>query len=481
MEETSLRQKTKKGLYWSFFNQFANYAMQFVVGIIMARLLTPSDYGITAIPVIFMTIANVFIESGFSSALVRKEELTEKDLTTSFLYSFAVGIFCYLCLFISAPWIASFYNTPILKPLIRITALTFLWAPLNTPQNVILQRKLDFKTPARISIVNKIISAILGITAAYLGYGLWALVIANLSSSILGLIQTWLAVKWLPREGWSRDSFKYLWGYGNKVVASQLIETLFSNIAPFLIGKYGGGTVDLGNYDRAKGYAAMPSSNVAGVLSSVTFPVLSKMQDDDARLGVNYRKMIRVSAFLLFPMMLLLAALARPLVLVMLTAKWEACIILLQLLCFTFMWQPVQLLNVNLLYVKGRTDLALRLRMIIKPIGVIVTIPALLFGGIIWFCVAQIMMQIIALTMNTYYTGKLIKVGFLMQMKDIIPFLILSLLMFAIILVINTFFSSLYLQILLGASFGVLFYCGISYLFKFEELDEVKYLLKIKK
>lgn len=480
MEETSLRQKTKKGLYWSFFNQFANYAMQFVVGIIMARLLTPSDYGITAIPVIFMSIASVFIESGFSSALVRKEELTEKDLTTSFLYSFSVGIFCYLCLYISAPWIASFYNTPVLKRLIRITALTFLWAPLITPQNVILQRRLDFKTPARISIVNKIISAILGITAAYMGYGLWALVIANLSSSLLGLMQTWLVVKWFPRERWSRDSFKYLWGYGNKVVASQLLDTLFSNIAPFLIGKYGG-TVDLGNYNRAKGYAAMPSSNVVSVLSTVTFPVLSKMQNDDERLGINYRKMIRVSAFLLFPIMLLLAALARPLVLIMITVKWEACIILLQLLCFTFMWQPIQILNVNLLYVKGRTDLALKLRMIIKPISVFVTIPALIFGGIIWLCVAEIVMQIIAFTFNTYYTGKLIKVGFIMQMKDILPFFALSLLMFVLILVINTFLCNLYLQTIVGALFGVLFYCGISYLFKFEELNEVKYLLKIKK
>ena len=480
MEESSLRQKTKKGLYWSFFNQFANYAMQFVVGIIMARLLTPSDYGITAIPVIFMAIANVFIESGFSSALVRKEVLTEKDLTTSFLYSFIVGIVCYLCLYIGAPWIASFYDTPILKQLIRITALTFLWAPLITPQNVILQRKLDFKTPARISIVNKIVSGIIGISAAYLGYGLWALVIANLSSSILGLIQTWLVVKWFPSEKWSRESFNYLWGYGNKVVASQLLDTLVSNIAPFLIGKYGG-TVDLGNYNRAKGYAAMPSSNVVSVLSTVTFPVLSKMQDDDERLGVNYRKMIRVSAFLLFPIMLLLAALARPLVLVMITAKWEACIILLQLLCFTFIWQPIQILNVNLLYVKGRTDLALRLRLIIKPIGVLVTIPALIIWGIIGFCVAEIIMQIIALTMNTYYTGKLIKVGFFMQMKDILPFFALSIIMFVLILVINSFIGSLYWQILIGVLFGTLFYCGISYLLKFDEIQEVNYLLKIKK
>lgn len=480
MAESSLKQKTKKGLYWSFFNQFANYGMQFVVGIVMARLLTPADYGITALPAIFMSIASVFIESGFSSALVRKENLTEHDLTTAFLYSFGIGIFAYLCLFVLAPWIAAFYETPVLVPLIRITALSFIWAPLNTPQNVILQRRLDFKTPARISIVNKIVSAALGISAAYMGYGLWALVIATLSSSLMGLVQTWWVVKWVPRARWSKESFQYLWGYGNKIVASNLLNTFFSNIAPFLIGKFGG-TVDLGNYNRAQGYAAMPSSNIAGVLNTVTFPVLSKMQDDDVKLGINYRKMIRVSAFLLFPIMLLLAALAKPLVIIMISAKWEACIILLQLLCFTFMWQPIQILNVNLLYVKGRTDLALRLRMIIKPIGVMVTIPALLVWGIIGFCVAEILMQLIALTMNTYYTGKLIKVGYFMQMKDIMPALILSLLMFTLVSTVISFIDNMFLQVLTGGVLGFLFYVGISYLLKFEEIKEVKYLLNFRK
>ena len=475
MSGDNLKKKTVKGLYWSFLGQFTNYAVQFIVGIVMARMLTPEDYGITAIPAIFMSIALIFIESGFSSALVRKEYLTEHDLTTAFIYSSLVGLTCYLLLFFAAPLIATFYNIPVLIPLIRISALTFLWGPLVTPQNVILQRKLDFKTPARITIINRVISGLLGIYTAYIGYGLWALVITNLSSSLIGLIQTWWAVKWIPRKKWSKESFRYLWGYGNKLVGSSLIESIFSNLGAFLIGKIAG-TFDLGNFNRAKQYAMIPSTNVMNVLNSVTFPVLSKMQDDDERLGINYRKMIRVSAFLLFPIMLLLASLARPLVIVMLTEKWESCIILLQILCFVFMWQPIQILNINLLSVKGRPDLVLRLRMIIKPLAALITISALFFG-IVYFCLAELLVQLLALFLNTYYTGKMINVGYMRQMKDILPSFLLAITMFGIVLFVNSLFDSFYLQIFVGGLVGCLFYLCVSILLRFEELKEVKNLI----
>ena len=443
----------------------------------MARILTPEDYGITAIPAIFMSIASIFIESGFSSAMVRKETLTEQDLTTSFVYSLFVGLFCYALLFFAAPFIAEFYNEAVLCPLIRITALSFLCGPLLTPQNVILQRRLDFKTPAKISVINKVVSGALGIFAAYNGYGLWALVITNLSASLMSLIQTWWAVKWIPRAKWSRESFRYLWGYGNKLVGSSLIDSLFANLGTFFMGKIAG-TFDLGNYNRARSYAMIPSTNVVGVLNTVTFPVLSKMQDDNEALSINYRKMIRVSAFILFPIMLLLAALARPLVIIMLTEKWESCILLLQILCFVFMWQPIQILNINLLGVKGRPDLVLRLRMIIKPIGALMTISALLLG-IVYFCIAELLMQMIALFANTYYTGKIINVGYFRQMKDIMPSLLLSLAMFGVVLLLNSLFDNYFVQILVGGTIGCFFYLCVSSLLRFEELKELKCLFPL--
>ena len=182
MAEQDLKQKTKKGLYWKFAEQFANYGMQFIIGIVMARLLSPSDYGITALPAVFLAVAGIFAGAGFGSAMIRKPDLTEEDLATAFYYSTGVGIICYILLFISSPWIADFYNAPVLKPLIRVTALGFLYGPLGTPQGIILQRRLDFKTPAKISVVCKIVSGIVGITMAFYGYGVWALTISGMVS-----------------------------------------------------------------------------------------------------------------------------------------------------------------------------------------------------------------------------------------------------------------------------------------------------------
>lgn len=476
--KNNLKQQTKKGLYWSFFNQFANYGMQFCVGIVMARLLSPSDYGITALPGVFLAIAAVFQDSGMAGALIRKPEIEEKDYSTLFLYSIGMGILMYAALFFASPYIASYFETPVLIPLVRVTALTFLWGPITTVQYVILKRKLDFKTPTKISIATKVFSAIVGITMAYMGYGLWALVISGVLSGFLNLILIVWAVRWYPRTGWSNESFKYLWGYGNKMLASSLLETAYSNITPLFVAKYYS-PADLGVYNRARNYAIMPSQNVTGVIQNVTFPVLSKMQDDDESLARNYRRMLKTTAFVVFPLMMLLAGLARPLILTMITAKWEACIILLQLLCFSLMWYPIHSINLNLLQVKGRTDLFFRLEVIKKIIGLsilVVTLPL----GLVVFCIGGIISSLVCLAVNTYYTGKLINVGYLKQMRDLFPTLLLSLVLFGVILVINQFISNYLLQILVGGTVGSLVYLGGAFLFKFDELNDVKYMLKRK-
>lgn len=477
MAET-LKQQTKKGLYWSFFNQFANYGMNFCVGIVMARLLSPSDYGITALPAVFMAVAGILQSGGLSDALVRKTDFREEDLSTSFYYSIAVGIVMYLALFFSAPWIADFYNTPVLIPLLRVTALSFLWGPLNSAQNVILKRRLDFKTPTKISLTTRVFSACVGIVLAYMGYGLWALVISGVLSSLLTVILNWFVVRWFPHTGWSKASFKYLWGYGNKIMLSWGLSALYDNITPIFVAKFYS-PADLGVYNRAQGYAAMPSQQVNGVIQGVTFPVLSKMQDDNEALARNYRRMLRTTAFIVFPLMMMLSALARPLVLTLITAKWEACIILLQIICFSMMWYPIHAINLNLLMVKGRSDLLLRLEIIKKTIGICIlaiTLPQ----GLVVFCYGTIVSSMIALVINTYYTGKLIQVGYWRQMKDLLPILLLSFLLFGTIHLTTHFIFNLYLQIICGGIAGGIVYLGGAILFKFKELNDVKYMLKRK-
>ena len=222
-DDESLTVKAKKALFWKSAEHFSNQGIQFLIGIAMARMLSPSDYGITALPSVFLALAGVFIGPGFGEALIRKPNLKEEDLSTAFYYSFCVGIFFYLVLFFAAPLIADFFEIPVLKPLTRVTALSFIYGAIGTPQSILLNRRLDFKTPAKITVITQIMAGVVGIVLAYIGYGVWALVISSLVSGIIGQLSLLIVVKWYPRTGWSHESFKYLWGYGNKMISLLLL------------------------------------------------------------------------------------------------------------------------------------------------------------------------------------------------------------------------------------------------------------------
>jgi O-antigen/teichoic acid export membrane protein len=474
----SLKQQTKKGLYWKFAEQFSNYGIKFIIGIVMARMLSPSDYGITALPGVFMAITYIFANGSFGQALIRKTDLKEEDLSTAFYYSMVVGIFFYTLLFFASPWIADFYDTPVLKPLMRVTALGFVYGPIASIQHTLLLRDMKFKTLAKTSVSCKIIGGVVGIVMAYIGLGVWALVISDMAGVLTAQIINICIVKWYPKTGWSKESFKYLWGYGNKMIMSQLIDTLYTNITPIFIGKYYS-TYQLGVYNRAQQYAALPSRNITGTLQGVTFPALSKIQDDKERLARNYRKMLRVSAFIVFPMMMMLSALARPFIITLISTKWESSIILLQIICFSMMWYPIHAINLNLLLVKGRSDLFLRVEIVKKIVGLsilIFTLPQ----GLIVLCYGRIVSSLLALFINTYYTSKLINYSFLKQIKDMTPSLLLSFCIWGVILGINLFIESYWAQIFVGGLVGAGVYLGTAYIFHMPELKEVKYLLSRK-
>ena len=479
MSNPKLKHQTKIGIYWSFINNFSNLGLSFVVGVVLARLLSPSDYGITALPAVFLSVATIFQNGGLSTALIRKPEVSDADLSTAFFYGIGMGIFLYALLFFTAPFIADFYETPILTSLIRITSLVFLWGPLVTTQNVILNRRLDFKTPTKVTIVTRLLSAAVGISMAYAGFGVWALVLSGVIASLADTIFKWYIVRWFPTTGWSKSSFHYLWNFGNKMMISGLLDTLYNNITPLFVAKHYS-TADLGVYNRANQYAALPSSNITGVIQNVTFPVLSKLQDDTAALAINYRKMLRVTAFVIFPIMLMLSALAKPFIIVLVTDKWADSILLLQIICFSMMWYPIHAMNLNLLQVKGRSDLFLRLEVIKKIIGLsimVVTLPL----GLVVFCCGSIVGGMIGLVINTYYTGKLINVGYWKQMHDLFPIFLLALVSFFTVHGVNLFIENNWLQLFIGGGSGALVYLLGAIIFKFPELDEVKYMLNRKK
>lgn len=475
----SLKDKTVKGVFWSAFNRFSTQGIQFVFGILIARVLLPEEYGVVAILYVFMEISSCFIDSGFANALIRKPDRTEDDFSTVFYYNFVVALLCYAVLWFAAPYIASFYDIPLLTSITRVIGLSLIIGSVQAIMGIKLTIALDFKTAARISVPVNILTGVLSLIMAYKGFGVWTLVYPNLIAGLFNIVLLWFHVRWLPKLVFSWKSFKAMFSYGSKLLASSLLDKVFGNLSTLLIGKFFTPSA-LGYYKRAGMFASFPSSNVTSILQTVTFPVLSSIQNEDERLESAYRRFIRMAVFIVFPLMVGLSAVADPFIRILLTDKWEGTIYLLQIICFSMMWYPVHSINLNLLQVKGRSDFFLKLEVIKKTQDLIIlciTLPL----GIVAMCYGSIVGSLISLVWNTYYTKKIIGYGYFNQMRDIMPVLLHSLVMCVLVHLVVYFMPTLWLKLVMGIIVGATYYIGGAYLMKFEELDETLTILKLKK
>lgn len=474
-EEENLKSKTKKGLFWSALERFGTQGISALFAIFLARLLSPEDYGLVALPMVFLSLAQCFVDSGFASALIRKSDLKNEDITTTFYFNIIAGFVCYWILFFTSPLIADFYEAPILTQLLKVSALGMLIGSFCTVQQALLTKEIDFKRQAKISLCASVVGGLIGVTLALLGFGVWALVFQALFAQTVRAILLWRTSKWRPHGKWSNESFHYLWNYGSKMLASAILDTLYVNINPIVIGKLFS-KADLGNFTTANQFAALPSSNLTGVLQRVTFPVLSTIQNDDERLARNYRKILRLSAFIVFPLMMGLSSAGAPFVRVFLGDQWEGCIILLQLACFYMMFYPIHAINLDLLMVKGRSDLFLKLEILKKIMGVVVIVIAIPHGVVVMVA-SGIVTSILALVINTHYTGKLINVGFFKQMKDIMPIIIIGMIMWGVIILFNCLMENYYIALVCDIIIGVVLYVALSKIFLREDLNEVLQML----
>ena len=309
----SLRKKTLYGMSWSLVENFSLQGIQFVIGVLLARVLSPSDYGMVGMLAIFTAISQTLINSGFSTAIVRKTDRTQTDLSTAFWFNIGVGIVLYFILFFSGPLIARFYNVPLLADLIKVTAITLIFNSLCIVQQALFTIKMDFKTQAKISVSSSLTTGVIGVVMAYNGFGVWSIVWPGVFGGALRCILMWVFSKWRPDKIFSTASFKDLFSFGSKLLLSGLIDTTYNNIYPIVIGKKFSAT-DLGYYSRAEGYSQLPATSITGVLQRVTFPMLCEIQNDMSRLEHVYRQLLRLSAFVVFPAMVGLAALAEPLI-----------------------------------------------------------------------------------------------------------------------------------------------------------------------
>ena len=475
---SSLKDKTVKGVIWSAVDRFSAQGIQFVFSILIARLLVPEDYGVVAMLGIFMAVSQTFIDSGFGTALIRKIDRTEEDFSTVFYFNIVVATLFYFALFFAAPAIANFYNTPLLESITKVVALNLIINSLSGIHNAKLSIAIDFKSRAKISIASTLLTGAVGLWMAYAGYGVWALVVQNLFSSAIRTVLLWVIVKWYPKLVFSWKSFKELFSFGSKLLASALLDTLYNNIYTLVIGKVFSSST-LGVYSKANALAQFPSSNITSVLQGVTFPVLSTIQNEDDRLADAYKRFLKIAAFVVFPLMIGLSAVADPFIRLVLTDKWEGAIYLLQIMCFWMMWYPIHAINLNILQVKGRSDYFLKLEIIKKIQGVIVlciTVPM----GIVAMCYGSLISSIICLVWNTHYTKKLIGYGFFAQMKDLLPIIVHALVMGLIVAIVVYVMPTLWLKLLVGVLVGVIYYIAGAYVMKFPEIDEIFIILKIK-
>lgn len=465
----NLKTKTVSGLIWNGLDAVATKGIQFVFTIIIARILLPADFGLIAMLGIFLAIAQTLVDSGFGSALIRKQDRTEDDFNTVFYFNIAISILCFLLLWVSAPLIARFYDIPALSPITRATSTTILINALCNNQWTKLSIEINFRTKAIISVVSVLVSGCFGLFVAYKGGGAWALVAQSIALSAAKCVLLWILVRWTPKLRFSWKSFKEMFSFGSKMLASGILRSIYGSLHTLVIGKVFTAK-DLGEYSRANSFAELTSSFITNAVQSVSFPVLSTLQNETDRLLKYYRKLIKSSAFIIFPACIGLCALAQPAIQVLLTDKWLGCVKYLQILCFAHMLHPVLAINGNILIVLGRSDYYLRADIIQKCLGVALLCATIPFGVAV-VCAGQVVLAFITLFVNTYYSRKLINYGILLQLKDLLPIFMASISMGVVILLICHFFDNAYLQLSLGFIAGVAFYFIVAKLLHFEELE----------
>lgn len=474
----SLKQKTVRGTLWSAVERLATQAVQFVVMIVMARMLTPDDYGLVGMLAVFIAVAQSLVDSGFTQALIRKRNRTDTDCCTVFYFNIAAGVVLYLVLFASAPLIARFYNEPALVPLTRVICLSVIVNSLALVQRALLSVRIDFKPLAKASLIAACLSGVLGIWLAWSGAGVWAIVWQTLANLALNAALLWWFTAWRPRLLYSWASFRELFGFGSKLAGAGVIDTVYRNMYQLVIGKVFS-AADLGYYTRAQQFADLPSSNITGIVQRVTYPVLCSVSDDETRMADGYRRLLRFSAFVVFPLMMLLAAVARPLVDVLLSPRWAFAATLLSILCFQMMWYPIHAINLNLLNVVGRSDLFLKLEIWKKLVGVSLLAATLPFG-LVPLCWGSVGASLIALVINTHYTGRFIHVGFMQQIRDFMPALLNSLFSGAVAWLVASTVPGKYAALVAAAVAGAVCYLLIAWLYGADETKELAKIVKRK-
>ncbi len=472
----SVKEQATNSVIWSAIERFSVQGIQFLLSIIVTRLLVPEDYDVIAMLSIFMAVAQTFIDGGFANALIQKKEKREEDFSTVFYFNIAVSAVLYLALFAGSPYIAAFFKMPLLMDVTKVFGLTLIINSFGIVQQARMTIALDFKRQAYASLIAVVVSGLVGIWMAYSGYGVWALVYQALLSNLLRVLCVWIFSRWMPRLEFSLQSFRELFGFGSKLLLSTLLHTIYTNLYTLIIGKFFA-RGELGYYNRAFTIAQFPSINITNVIVRAVYPIQCRLQDDMEQLRDLFLKYMRMSCYVIFPVMLGLCALAEPLVKLILTDIWLPMVPMLQLLCIAFMWDPVMRINHNMLNVKGRSDYFLYAEIIKKIVAFAILIASIPFGVVV-MCAGLILYSVADIIIIVYYSRKLTGITLMQQARALLPVMLLTGSMAGGMYLVTCIESfSAWLQLGVAVPLGGGYFIAMSWLFRFKEFELLKSVL----
>lgn len=472
----SVKKKFFSGVFWNFLQNIFSKGLGFVFMILLTRLLTPGDYGLIGMLAIFIAVSDVFITSGFGEALVQKKDCSDEDFSTAFYFNVGTAVFIYVVLFATAPLIANFYHEPQLVILTRVLALNFVFGSLNIVQQSKLTKAMHFKPLAILTLICTAGSGCVGVAMAYMGYGVWALVAQTLSSTLVRVIIFPFFTRWTPNKRFNWESFKQLWHYGSRLLVTSVIGVVNRNISSILIGKYYN-KEQVGYFSRSQSLAAVPGETMFTVLSTVTFPALCEYQDDKERQVNVYRRVLYNTVLIVFPVIILLALLSEPIVIILFTERWAACIPLLQALLLARMFLPVGATHTALLRSVGDTTYYMKLYFITSPLSIIAIVIAIPFGvkAMAW---ASFVRALLCFIIESSVIGHRFGYSFFEQLWDWRKiFLSLSIMISGVIFSIQ-WFTGMWAQLIVGCAVGILLYLACCKLFRLIDEDLKRIILE---
>ena len=478
----SLKEKAINGMIWSFVERFGYLMCQFITNIVLARLLTPTDFGLVGMILVFIALSLTFIDGGFGSALIQKSNPSELDYSTAFIVNVVLSLLIYVFLVFFSPNIAAFYNQPQLSLFLRIIGVILIIDAFGIVQINILVKRVNFKMIAKLNVISAFVSCCMAIIFAYLGFGVWSLIIQYILNSITRTSLVWFSTSWSPRLVFSMSSFKELFDFGSKILAARFISELYINLQSLVIGKVYT-SADLGFFTQAKQLQQIPVNSLATIVNNVTFPVYSELQNDYFKLVIGIRKTLRTVAFFNFPLMVLLTVIANPLISFLYSEKWIDAVPYFQVLCLGFgLLLIVHSVNINVMKALGLSSWVLKLEILKKCIGVILIVIGVKFYGIIGMLLALTLNSYIEFFLNGHYIGKAINYGASLQLKDLFSTFILSLTVGICCILIGKLicFSLPLIEILTMSGIYISLYVLAAHFLHFEPLRDMVVILKTK-